>query len=146
MDYFIDIVEFATPECDEILKLRYDILRKPLGLFFDENDISQEYDQIHLGCYKTSNLQLVGCLLLKPIDEAIIKMRQVAVEESFQGKSIGRMLVEHSENWAKNQGFEEMQLHARLTAVPFYEKLNYKIRGDIFQEVNIDHYFMFKKL
>ena len=37
-------------------------------------------------------------------------------------------------------------MHARETAVGFYEKLGYKVVGDKFTEVTIPHYVMEKKL
>lgn len=42
-DLFVIPVEFATPEYDGTVRLRYEILRKPLGLFFTENDLAAEY-------------------------------------------------------------------------------------------------------
>jgi predicted GNAT family N-acyltransferase len=37
-------------------------------------------------------------------------------------------------------------MHARTTAVGFYEKLGYKRMGDEFEEVTISHYVMEKDL
>ncbi|MEJ7682070.1 MAG: GNAT family N-acetyltransferase [Segetibacter sp.] len=37
-------------------------------------------------------------------------------------------------------------MHARKSAVGFYEKLGYKIVGDEFLELNIPHYIMEKQL
>lgn len=144
--FYIDRVDFGTPECDGILQLRYAVLRKPLGLFFHEDDISQEYDQEHFGCYHTDSHELVGCLLLRPLTEKAIKMRQVAIRPDLQGHGLGRFMVENSESWSRKHGFEVMELHARLTAVPFYERMGYTKKGNIFQEVGLDHYYMSKNM
>jgi predicted GNAT family N-acyltransferase len=37
-------------------------------------------------------------------------------------------------------------MHARESAVGFYEKLGYQINSDVFNEVNIPHYVMEKRL
>jgi GNAT superfamily N-acetyltransferase len=145
-NFYIDTVDFGTPECDDILQLRYEVLRKPLGLMFDVEDISQEYGDIHMGCYDVNSDELTGCLLLRPITGERIKMRQVAVRPELHGKGIGRFMVTHSEKWSRDQGFEQMELHARLQAVDFYEKLGYTKKGDMFKEVQLDHYFMYKIL
>jgi hypothetical protein len=39
-----------------------------------------------------------------------------------------------------------MILHARETAVPFYERLRYSPVGDVFQEVTLPHRLMEKRL
>lgn len=137
-------LEFASPEMDEALFLRYKVLRWPLNLEFHPDDIQNEWDSFHIGAY-TSHETLIGVLVLKPIDKNTIKMRQVAIDENFQSSGAGTQLVQFSEVFAKSKGFSKMELHARLQAVPFYKKLGYKSKGDIFQEVNIDHLFMFKK-
>ncbi|MBK6363216.1 MAG: GNAT family N-acetyltransferase [Saprospiraceae bacterium] len=137
-------IAFATPDMNEALALRTEILRKPLHLEFKSEDISEEWDSYHLGAF-LSNGFVVGVLILKPIEERV-KMRQVAIHSDFQKKGIGVKLVQYSESFARHFGFTKIELHARLSAVPFYQKLNYKIKGKMFKEVGLDHYFMEKNL
>lgn len=141
----IQYISFGTPEYDEALQLRNDILRKPLGLSFNPEDIATEYQSITLGYYNNDSL-LLGCLMLTPIDDHIIQMRQVAVSLQHQKKGIGQALVDMSERVAFEKGFTEMMLHARLEAVPFYKKQDYAVSSDKFYEVGIEHYEMKKKL
>ncbi len=138
-------IQFGTPAYDESIQLRTDILRIPLGLEFFVEDLEKEYNQFHLGCYN-KNSELVGCLVLNPLSEGVLKMRQVAVSQNIQKKGIGSLLVHASEDFAKKRGFTEMVLNARETAVPFYEKLNYTKIGERFEEVNIPHFKMKKDL
>lgn len=142
---FVIPVPFGTPGFDELLALRYDLLRAPLGLDFTAEQIAEEYDSTHLACY-SKNWELLGCLTLLPLNEKEVKMRQVVVAEAAQGKGVGRLLVEVSEEWARHKHFSKMVLHARDVAIPFYLKLNYKKVGKQFFEVNIPHYKMEKKL
>ncbi len=138
-------IEFATPAFDEALSLRNDILRKPLNLKFEIEDIAKEWDSYHLVCYDV-NETLVGCLTLKPLEEGEIKMRQVAVIQGQQKKGVGTALVNESERFSVKVGFTKIVLHARKEAVPFYRKLGYKTQGKLFEEVGIPHYKMYKKL
>lgn len=139
-------IPFGTPAFDESIRLRYDILREPLGLDFEAKDIAEEYRQIHLGGYDES-MRLVACLVLNPIeDENATKMRQVAVAENFQKKGLGTLLVAESEKLAKERGFNKMVMSARVTAVPFYERLGYKKSGRKYTEVTVPHYKMQKPL
>jgi len=73
-------------------------------------------------------------------------MRQVATATQWQGKGIGQELVHFSECFAKEKGYERMELHARIAAVPFYEKMQYQKEGGIFEEVSIPHQKMYKVL
>lgn len=131
-------IVFATPEYDEALHLRDRVLRQPLGLSYTEAGLSEEYKDIHLACFNEQS-KIVGCLLLTPIDEKKVQMRQVAVEPELQGKGIGRNLVEYFEMYAQRLGFEEIILHARDIAIPFYEHLGYESFGEPFEEVTILH-------
>ncbi len=139
------IVEFGTPEYDETIKLRTEILRKPLGLEFTEEQLSKEYDDAHLAILDTDN-SIIGCLILTKKDDRTVKMRQVAIAYTHQGKGVGKELVAFSETYAMHIGYQKIELNARDTAVPFYLALDYKIDGDEFFEVGIAHKFMFKHL
>ncbi len=138
-------IPFATPAFDEWLALRDEVLRKPLGLKFHLKDIAQEWDSIHLACYSDQGL-LLGGLVLKPLSDEEIKMRQVAVKPEAQGKGVGTHLAKAAEKLAFELGFRQMTLHAREEAVSFYKKLGYKITGKPFTEVNIPHRKMKKSL
>ncbi len=141
ISYFL--VDFASPLYDVSIQLRTKVLREPLGLSFTTEDLSKEWNQKHL-VGVNENGDLVAVLVLKQVDNKVVKMRQVAVDPSLQGKGIGKMLVEHSEGLARQMGFEKMELSAREVAVDFYLKLGYKKVGKKFEEVGIPHFKMTK--
>jgi predicted GNAT family N-acyltransferase len=142
MSFYITTIDFATPEYDETVSLRYDILRRPLGLEFSETELAEEYAQTHFVGYDAQNSTLLGCLVLKKYSEEVVKMRQVAVRANEQGKGIGKQLVKAAEAWAKRAGFLAIELHARASAVPFYEHLGYAVTSAAFEEVTIEHFAM----
>ncbi len=142
---YTSIIEFGTPQYGELVALRELVLRKPLGLEFTEEQLSQEYDSIHLACYDSHN-RLLACLVLKPKSDNEVKMRQVAVSPEYQKQGAGTFLVNASEIIARNEGFKKMVLSARLPAVPFYERLDYHTKGEVYTEVGIDHMEMWKEL
>ena len=136
-------IEFATPEYDDAVRLRYTVLREPLGLEFSVEQLSAEYDQIHLGAYNNES-KLNAYLMLTPHSDQTVQMRQVVVDPSLQKTGIGKGLVGFCEQWSKQHGYSEMILHARAIAVPFYEKLGYKKSGKSFEEVGMAHWLMKK--
>ncbi len=141
----LQFIDFGTPAFDEALALRNDILRKPLNMVFEAEDIQTEWDSYHLVCYNEQSA-LLGCLTLKPLGEGILKMRQVAVKEDLQKGGIGTALVNESEHFCTECGFKQIVLHARKDAVPFYRKLGYKTKGKQFEEVGLPHSKMYKNL
>lgn len=138
-------IEFATPEYDEAVRLRYEVLRRPLGLDFTPEQLAAEYEDVHLVTFDARS-QIIAYLCLTPLDDAQVKMRQVAVAPAWQGKGVGKQLVAASERLARDLGFTRMTLHARETAVPFYLQLGYQTVGERFEEVSIPHFAMEKAL
>jgi predicted GNAT family N-acyltransferase len=126
------------------IALRFDILRKPLGLHFTAEQLIIEDREFHIAYIEEG--KVLGCLILVPKENGVIKMRQVAVAENQQGKGIGKKMVIFSETIAKEKGFTIMDLNARKTAVPFYLSLKYTIVGEEFEEVTIPHLRMVKEL
>jgi predicted GNAT family N-acyltransferase len=138
------VADFASPEQLASIELRLRVLRWPLGLDFTPEQLAAEVHEFHLVAMNGDDL--IACLLLTPQGTEEIKMRQVAVEPEWQGKGVGKDLVDLSEKVAREKGYKKMILHARDTAVPFYLKLNYEIEGEPFEEVTIPHRKMAKNL
>ena len=139
-----DLIEHGSGEYEEAVALRDEVLRKPLGLSYDPAELAREKDSFHLAFRERA--ELVACLVLKPLDERCIKMRQLAVRESSQGKGFGRELVNYAESFVRERGYAEIVLHARETARGFYEKLGYEAEAGSFTEVGLPHVFMRKML
>lgn len=140
----IRLITHGSEEYTDELDLRNRILRIPLGLDVHEDDLGKEHLHHHIGAFQSG--KLVGVLVLTPMNNSEVKMRQVAVEEYLQGMGIGKKLVEYSEQFAKENGFRKIVMNARDTAVPFYEKLGYSKDGDMFHEVTIPHFKLYKHL
>ena len=133
----------GSPDYAGAVELRHEVLRRPLGLTFDPADLAAESSDIHVGGFEGSSL--VATLTFTPHGE-VVHMRQVAVAPDRQGQGIGGNLVEFSEARVLAAGFKKVILHARVTVVPFYERLGYSCVGDPFEEVTIPHQAMEKWL
>lgn len=143
-DLTVRPIEYGFEEYKEELKLRDKILRQPLGLDLFKEDLSGENKDIHIGAFVKD--MLVGVLVLTPINDKKIKMRQVAVNEAYRRQKIGAAMVEYAETLSLAIGISEILLHARTTAVRFYEKLGYAAAGQEFTEIGIPHVMMVKRL
>lgn len=140
----IRIIEWKSDEYRQSLSLRDRILRKPFGMNLFSENLDQEMNHIHIGVFL--NDQIIGILILTPVNTYTVKMRQVAVSEEYQGQGIGTRLVSFAEKKALELGYRQIVLHSRKTAVSFYRKTGYEIIGDEFMEVSIPHYAMKKDL
>ncbi len=73
-----------------------------------------------------------------------IKLERFAVKKSHRGAGVGSFLVEAVLTdivQKKGQG-QYLYLHAQLTAIPLYEKFNFKKTGPQFSECDIQHFKM----
>ncbi len=137
-------LEFGSEDYHQSVALRDKILRKPLGLHYSKEFLQAEKDQYHLGLFLAG--KMIGILLFKHEGEQLLKMRQVAIDEDFQGQGYGKKLVAYAEDFAREKGYRRISLHARLTAVPFYNRMGYKIASAEFLEIGIPHYKMEKRI
>ena len=144
MDLQIIEVAHGSARYQEEVALRYRVLREPLGLNFTDAQLAAEGSDIHLAVLAAGKLCAV--LLLTAREEGDIQMRQVAVAPELQGTGLGRALVEASEVKARELGFKRMVLHARKSAIGFYERLGYTAHGEEFEEVGIPHRHMDRDL
>ncbi len=137
-------IEHGTPEYDKMVKLRDELLRKPLGLAFLREELEKEKDDILVGAFEDD--VILACCLLTPIDAETVRLRQMCVRKKQQGKGIGHSLIIFAETLARDKGYKKLIMHARDTAIGFYEKQGYKQLGDQFIEVSIPHHLMEKLL
>ncbi|MBC7721484.1 MAG: GNAT family N-acetyltransferase [Pedobacter sp.] len=140
----LKFIDYGTPEYNQMIDLRMQILRTPLGLSFTKEDLEKEKNDMLLGCFDEERLE--ACCLLTEVEPGTVKLRQMAVLDGLQGKGIGRALMNFAENVARDAGYKKLTMHARKTAVGFYEKLGYNISSDEFEEVTVPHFEMEKIL
>lgn len=138
------MIDHGSEDYKKMVDLRMDILRRPLGLNFNKEDLEREKDDILIGAFEEDDL--MACCILTKIGEGICKLRQMAVHPRLQGTGLGVAMMSYAEQLAKDAGFKKMVMNARKTAKGFYEKLGYEIEGDEFVEVTLPHFFMQKNI
>ncbi len=89
---------------------------------------------------------VIATATLTPVDAAVIRARQVAIDTTLQSQGIGRQLMRQAESLALSKGYRTMTLHARESAIQFYTKLGYEKEGRRFQEIGIPHQIMSRSL
>ena len=137
-------IDFGTPQYNLMVALREEVLRKPLGLQFSDKELAAEKEDILIAAFEEG--KILGCCILTPHSTEKVQLRQMAVSPKCQRKGIGQQLLRFAENLAKDRRYKELTMHARDSAIGFYEKLGYKIVGEPFVEVTIPHHEMIKLL
>lgn len=126
---------FGSDDYAQTLLLRHEVLRRPWGKSIAEDDLSGERDDLIYGAF--DGPKLVGMALLQDFGEPYDKLRFMAVDEAYRGQGIGAKIARALESYARCAGKAGISLAARMTAVPFYEKLGYEIDGEPFIPDNI---------
>src|ERR1700751_5394231 len=100
----LKLIDFGTKEYQQMVRLRMDMLRKPLGLNFQQDELEKEKEDILIGAFEDD--KILGCCLLTKVDDKTVRLRQMAVPNNLQGKGIGRALMIFAENIARDQGYK----------------------------------------
>lgn len=140
----LKIIEHNSPEYHQMVSLRQAVLRKPLGLDFDREELEKESHHILIGAFEEE--KILGCCMLIEENPTMLRLRQMAVYNEKQGKGLGRALMNFAENLARDRGYRSLSMHARVNSVGFYEKMGYKVVSDEFTEITIPHVVMEKQL
>ena len=137
-------IDHGTPEYLKMVTLRDIVLRRPLGLTFDHDELMAEKDDILIACMDDE--EVLGCCILAKVNSQTVRLRQMAVPDNLHGRGIGASIINFAENMARDKGYKLMTMHARDSAIGFYEKFGYQIKGSQFREVNLPHHVMEKNL
>lgn len=125
------------------LALRHAVLREPLGLQFSESDLAAERDDEHHAWVTDDGV--IACLSMRAVSSnqhgsTTWKLRQMAVRSDTRGRGIGARLLRAAV--AMHPPPDQIQLHARLEAVGFYERVGFRTEGPIFEEIGLPHIVM----
>jgi predicted GNAT family N-acyltransferase len=70
----------------------------------------------------------------------------MAVLAAERKAGIGTCLMERAVEIARTMNVQDIEVHAQLTARPFYARLGYREEGEVFEEAGIPHVTMRKTL
>lgn len=140
----LKIIDYGTADYQKMVKMRDEILRKPLGQSFSNTELEEEKNNLLIGAFEDD--QMLGCCMIVENNPKKAQLRQIAVLNNLQGKGIGRALVLFAENLARDHGYKILCMDARKNTVHFFEKMGYKVTSDEFIKLTIPHLKMEKEL
>lgn len=125
--------------------LRWRILRAPWNQPKGSEQDELEGEAIHI--IAVANDKIIGCGRAHFNSEDEAQIRYMAVENQWQGKGVGKLILDELEKGVKQKGAKKIILHARENVIKFYEKNGYKIikpSHTLFGEIK--HFLMSKDL
>ena len=137
-------ISYNSDEYHQILKLRNESLRLPLGLSIYDEDLEMDKSSMHICGHRDDSI--VACCIITPLDEHTAKVRQVAVAEKHRKQGIGSKLLDYVDAICREKGFNTLVANVRKHAVDLYTKKNWTIISDEFMEVGIPHVKMSKSI
>lgn len=72
------------------------------------------------------------------------KIGRLAVLADHRRRGIGRALMKACHDLARASALDRVWCHAQVAAVPFYERLGYRVSGETFDEAGIEHVRMIR--
>lgn len=135
----------SRQDFEQYFHLRWKILRKPWGEPEGSEQDEHENSSYHV-MVKDAD-KVIGVARLQNIAPGLTQLRYMGIDNDYQGKGIGRLMMQHIETYARDSNIDEIFLHARENALGFYKALGYKQLEKSYLLFNsIQHYKMNKRI
>ena len=130
---------------EQIIDLRYEVLRKPWNQ--TRQSVTDDFEEIAINAYIEKDGEIIACGRLQNNGNGIGQIRYMAVNNGFQGKGLGKLIVAKLEDEAKRMQLKTIELQARENALDFYKNQGYILIETSFKLWGIiQHYSMSKHL
>lgn len=130
---------------EQIIDLRYEVLRKPWNQ--TRQSVTDDFEEIAINAYIEKDGEIIACGRLQNNGNGIGQIRYMAVNNVFQGKGLGKLIVAKLEDEAKRMQLKTIELQARENALDFYKSQGYIVKETSFKLWGIiQHYLMSKHL
>ncbi|MEM8832897.1 MAG: GNAT family N-acetyltransferase [Cyanobacteria bacterium P01_G01_bin.19] len=123
----VGLIQYNSPEYHQACQLRYQ-------LFFAEHNlpwdiVCDESDRHYFHLAVTRQKNLLAYAQLVPQENMVYQICQMVVAPKYQRQGWGIKVLAASVDLAQKKGAVVVLLHARLSAIGFYQKLGFQICG-----------------
>lgn len=142
-------MHITSPSTEDEFKqyyhLRWKLLRAPWNEPEGSEKDDDEDSSFHI--MAVDGNRIIGVARMQNITPIQAQVRYMAVDDDYQGRGVGRKIMHYIEDYARDHHIEEIFLHARENAVPFYNALGYQhVEKSYLLFGSIQHYKMNKVL
>ncbi|RPA69364.1 GNAT family N-acetyltransferase [Cyclobacteriaceae bacterium YHN15] len=78
--------------------------------------------------------EIIGIILLSPIQENTIEIKNISVKPNYQNKGLGKLLLHHAEEFAIIKGYSKLRIctgNSSLNQILLYQKMEYLIIEEV---------------
>ncbi|EOH99709.1 hypothetical protein UAW_00862 [Enterococcus haemoperoxidus ATCC BAA-382] len=123
----VKIINWNSEEYWQGIFLRNKLLKTSAGKEWIKELPVNEKQDIHMVALVEG--EVVGTLLLSKRSQTVAQIKQVAIDDRYQGFGIGKQLLEFAEKMAELMNFQTIFLTGRKQAWGFYDHFGYKRIG-----------------
>lgn len=98
--------------------------------------IDADEDALHVGAYEGDSLVGVGSFFLSTPNA---QLRKLAILPAYQRVGIGTQLLFFGGRILKQQGIELLWCDARENSKAFYEKMGFRVDGEVFVKSGVSY-------
>lgn len=108
----------------------------PEEMELDEFDLNAQHALAYAGpeCIGTARL-----VTLSGSVGSIGRIGRMAVLPKHRGQGIGKKLLRGLLKASQSQEIKQVELHAQVSVIPFYEQFGFIAQGDVYEEAGIPH-------
>lgn len=132
-------------DLEAIILLRYKILRQPWNQALETASDGLENTSINALIMDVSG-NAIACGRLQKNEGGIGQIRYMAVDDTFQGKGLGKQVLAFLEKKGKELGLQKIELHARENALRFYEGAGYLHKEKSYKLWDIIQHYLMEKV
>ena len=120
-------------------------------VFQEEQKVSEELefdglDESSLQLLAYLDRKAVGTARIREVEKQTAKIERLAVLPEARGNGIGRKIMETALKIASDRNYTTVVVNAQEYIKKLYQRLGFEQIGDTFEEANITHVKMIKKL
>ena len=113
-------------------------------VFIEEQGVLEEmeldeFDLNALHALAYADSECIGTARLVTLSGSIGRIGRMAVLPKHRGHGIGKQLLGALLKACQSQGIKQIELHAQVTVIPFYEQFGFIAQGDVYEEAGIPH-------
>ena len=113
----------------------------PADMEWDEDDRGA----LHAVAFNRLRMPVATGRLLQP-SPGVGQIGRMAVHQAVRGSRIGRSVLDALVEAARGRGDTEVVLHAQTSAMAFYARAGFALRGEVYEEAGIPHVDMTRAL
>jgi phosphoribosylformimino-5-aminoimidazole carboxamide ribotide isomerase len=122
-------------------KLRNKVLYPDQKLY--EMGLEEDNDGLHFAAFEDNVIIAVISLFQRAED---YQFRKFAVDDAWQGRGIGAMVLNHVTDFVKLNGGKRLWCNARVSAIGFYIKAGFMHTGRLFTKNGFDYEILEKSI